>query len=60
MGETVRGPWEWWAPSWNSYFESNKRGQWARDAALREARRQKRLEAARARRDAKRAELERR
>jgi hypothetical protein len=42
MGETVRGPWAWWAPSWNAYFESNKRGQWARDEALREARRQKR------------------
>jgi hypothetical protein len=55
MGEIVRGPWEWWAPSWCAYFAENKKGQIRRDEARRAARNKKRREAAKAKRDAKRA-----
>jgi hypothetical protein len=60
MAEIVKGPWGWWAPSWCAYFAENKRGQWAREAAVRAARNEKRRQAAKAKRDAKRIELERR
>jgi hypothetical protein len=41
MGDVVK-PWAFWAPSYCKWFAENKRGQIARDEALRAARRAKR------------------